>query len=115
MTGLDDPEDNQQTLESATELETVVPITIQEDFLQGLCDNAGKPTFSRWNFCDGTRNGWHHYNCFVYIPAINSLSSTLQNSISHMCALVNKAHCHSMYLTPLYMAIRSHRTLCDHF
>jgi len=34
MTGLD-PEDNQQTLqqESVTELVTVVPITIQEDFL----------------------------------------------------------------------------------
>jgi len=33
-TGLD-PEDNQQTLqqESATELTTVVPITMQEDFL----------------------------------------------------------------------------------
>jgi len=31
-----DPEDNQQTLqqESATELTTAVPITIQEDFLQ---------------------------------------------------------------------------------
>jgi len=39
-----DPEDNQQTLqqESATELATVVPITIQEDFLRDLCDNAGK-------------------------------------------------------------------------
>jgi len=38
-TGLD-PEDNQQTLqqESVTELATVVPITIQEDFLWDLCD-----------------------------------------------------------------------------
>jgi len=43
------PEDNQQTLqqESATELATVAPITIQENFLQDLCDNAGKHTFSR--------------------------------------------------------------------
>jgi len=41
-----DPEDNQQTLqqESVTEL-TVVPITIQEDFLRDLCDNAGRYTF----------------------------------------------------------------------
>jgi len=46
------PEDNQQTLqqESATELATVVPITIQKDFLRNLCDNTGKHTFSRWNF-----------------------------------------------------------------
>ena len=51
MTGLD-PEDNQQTLqqESATELTTVVPITIQEDFLRDLCDNTSKHTFSR-TFC----------------------------------------------------------------
>jgi len=40
-TGLD-AEDNQKTLqqESATELTTVVTITIQEDFLWELCDNA---------------------------------------------------------------------------
>jgi len=50
-TGLD-PEDNQQTLqpESATELATVVPITMQEDFLRDLCDNAGKHTFSNGTF-----------------------------------------------------------------
>jgi len=56
-TGLD-PEENQQTLQqkSATEFATVVPITMQEDFLQDLCDNTGKHTFSRWNFHDGTRN-----------------------------------------------------------
>jgi len=36
-------------------------------FLQDLCDNAGKHTFSRQNFCDGTRNSWHHYNCFVHL------------------------------------------------
>jgi len=94
MTGLD-PEDNQQTLqqELATELATVVPITIQEDFLQDLCDNASKHTFSRQNFRDGMRNSWCHYNCFVYLPAINSLPSTLWNSISLTCALVNRAHC----------------------
>jgi len=65
-TGLD-PEDNQQALqqESATELATLVPITMQEDFLWNLCDNAGKHTFSRQNFHDGMRNSWHHYNCFV--------------------------------------------------
>jgi len=42
-----DPEDNQQTLqlESATELATLVPITIQEDFLQDICDNTDKHTF----------------------------------------------------------------------
>jgi len=92
-TGLD-PEDNQQTLqqEPVTELATVVPITIQEDFLQDLCDNAGKHTFSRRNFHDGTRNIWYYYNCFVYLSAINSLPSTLWNSISLMCALVNRAH-----------------------
>jgi len=72
-----DPEDNQQTSqqESATELATVVPITIQEDFLWDLCDNTIKHTFSRLNFHDGTRNTWHH--CFVYLPVINSLTSTL--------------------------------------
>jgi len=93
-TGLD-PEDNQQTLqqESATELTTVVPITIQEDFLWDLCDNAGKHAFFRRNFHDGMRNSWHHYNCFVYLPAINSLPSTLWNSISLTCAPVNRAHC----------------------
>jgi len=44
-----DPEDNQQTSQqvSVTELATVVPITIQENFLQDLCDNASKHTFSR--------------------------------------------------------------------
>jgi len=31
--------------ESATELATVVPITMQEDFLWDLCDNPGKHTF----------------------------------------------------------------------
>jgi len=48
-TGLD-PEDNQQILqqESATELATVVPITIQQDsFLRDFCDNSDKNTFSR--------------------------------------------------------------------
>jgi len=47
MTGLD-LKDNQQALqqESMTELATVVPITIQEDFLQDLGDNASKHTFS---------------------------------------------------------------------
>jgi len=94
MTGLE-PEDNQQTLqqESATELATVVPITIQKDFLCDLCDNTCKHTFSRWNFPDGTRNSWCHYNCFVYLPAINSLPSTLLNSILFMCAPVNRVHC----------------------
>jgi len=50
-TGLD-AENNQQTLqqESVTELTTVVTITIQEDFLRDLCDNAGKHIFSR-TFC----------------------------------------------------------------
>jgi len=48
MTGLD-PEDNQQTSqqESASELTTVVFITIQENFLWDLCDNTGEHTFSR--------------------------------------------------------------------
>jgi len=48
MTGLD-AEDNQQISqqESVTELATVAIITIQEDFLQDLRDNAGKHTFSR--------------------------------------------------------------------
>jgi len=48
MTRLDS-EDNQQTLqrESATELATVVLITIQEDFLWDLWDNVGKHKFSR--------------------------------------------------------------------
>jgi len=89
-----DPEDNQQTLqqESVTELTTVVPISIQEDFLWDLCDNAGKYTFSRWNFCDGMRNSWCHYNGFVYHPAINSLSSTLWNSVSLTCVQVNRVH-----------------------
>jgi len=93
-TGLD-PEDNQQTLqqESATALATVVLITIQEDFLQDLCDNVGKHTFSRLNFYDGTGNSWHHYNCFVYLSTISSLPSTLWNGISITCALVNRAHC----------------------
>jgi len=52
MTGLD-AEDNQQTSqqESATELATVIPITIQEDFLRDLCDNTGKLTFSRTFGC----------------------------------------------------------------
>jgi len=47
-TGLD-AEDNQQTSQQeSTELATVFPITIEEDFLWDLCDNAGKPdTFSR--------------------------------------------------------------------
>jgi len=47
-TGLD-AEDNQQTSQqdSVSELTTVVPITIQEDFLWDLCDNASKHTFSR--------------------------------------------------------------------
>jgi len=51
MTGLD-AEDNQQTSqqESATELATVVTITIQEDFLWDLCGNASKFIFSR-TFC----------------------------------------------------------------
>jgi len=31
--------------ESATELTTVVPITMQEDFLQDLCDNTGNTHF----------------------------------------------------------------------
>jgi len=87
-TGLD-PEGNQQTLqqESATELATVVSITMQEDFLQDLCDHAGKHTFSRRNLRDGIRSSWHHYNCFVYLPAINSLPSTLWNStyFTHVC------------------------------
>jgi len=45
ITGLD-PEDNQQTLqqESVTKLATVVSITMQEDFLQDLCDNASIST-----------------------------------------------------------------------
>ena len=36
------PKDNQQTSqqESVTELATVVPITIRENFLWDLCDNA---------------------------------------------------------------------------
>jgi len=74
-----DPEDNQQTLqqELVTGLATVVPITMQENFLWDLCDNAGKHTFSRQNFCDGTRNSSHHYNCFVCLAMINSLPSTL--------------------------------------
>jgi len=93
-TGLD-PEDNQQTLqqESVTELATVVPIAIQEGFLWDLYHNASKHTFCRLNFCDDMRNSWHHYNSFVYLPAINSLPSTLWNGISLTCALVNRAHC----------------------
>jgi len=57
FTGLD-PEDNKQTLqqEAVIELATVVSITMQEDFLQDLCDNAGKHTFSKQNFHDGMRN-----------------------------------------------------------
>jgi len=69
-----------------------------------------KQAFFRRNFCDDTRNSWHHYNCFVYLPGINSLPSTLWNSISLTCG----AH-RSTYLTPSYMAIRSHRTLRNHF
>jgi len=94
MTELD-PEDNQQTLqqESATELATVVPITMQDNFLRNLCDNVGKHTFSRQNFCDDMRNSWHYYNCFVYLLANNSLQSTSWNSISLTCTSVNTAHC----------------------
>jgi len=116
MTRLD-PEDNQQTSqqESPTELTTVVSITIQEEFYGTFVTMpASKHIFSRWNFHYGTRNSWCHCNCFVYLPAINSFPSTLWNGISLMCAPVNRAHC-STYLIPLYMAIRSHRTLCDHF
>jgi len=51
MTRLD-TEDNQQASqrESATELTTVITITIPEDFLQDICDNTSKHTFSR-TFC----------------------------------------------------------------
>ena len=84
-----DPKDNQQASqqESVTELATVVVyITIQEDFLWDLCDNAGKPAHIFQNFPrDGTRHSWHHCTCFVYLPAINSLSSTLWYSISLTC------------------------------
>jgi len=69
--------------ESATQLATIVPITMQEDFLwNGLCDNAGKHTFSG-----------RTTTTVVYFPAINSLPSTLWNSISLMCAPGNRAHC----------------------
>ena len=72
-TGLD-AEDNQQTSQqdSVSELATVVPITIQEDFLRDLCDNASKHTFQNFPH-DGMRNRWQHYTCLTYLPVINIL------------------------------------------
>jgi len=58
---------------------------------------------------------------FVFLPwhfDLASLDPHISPCISLTCAPVNRVHCAretNTCLTPLYMAIRSHRTLHDHF
>jgi len=92
-------------------------VLIKEDFLWDHCDNTSKHTFFRtfmmaWGIVGST---WHHFTCFLYPPVINSLSSPYGIIFhSHVQWLI-ECIAGSTCLTLLYMTIRSHRTLHDHF
>ena len=66
-----DSEDSSQNFQRVntdpvTDLDASVPVTVQEDFLQKLRDNAGEHEFSRTFLWDGTWSIWRHGDtCFI--------------------------------------------------